>query len=97
MSCAKLPHFNDVESIFVVFHFLFTIVIQSVSKTFPKSSLQMHWISVRFYEMGDSFTEKYHQYNNKVLINVIHKYELECFNIMPIKNCFKCLILFCNQ
>ena len=23
-------------------------------KTLPKSSLQMHWISVRFYEMGDS-------------------------------------------
>ena len=22
-------------------------------KTLPKSSLQMHWISVRFYEMGD--------------------------------------------
>ena len=23
-------------------------------KTLPRSSLQMHWISVRFYEMGDS-------------------------------------------
>ena len=23
-------------------------------KTLPKSSLQMHWISVRFYEMGDT-------------------------------------------
>ena len=23
-------------------------------KTLPKSSLQMHWISVKFYEMGDS-------------------------------------------
>ena len=26
-------------------------------KTLPRSSLQIHWISVRFYEMGDSKTE----------------------------------------
>ena len=25
-------------------------------KTFPRSSLQKHWISVRFYEMGDTLT-----------------------------------------
>ena len=24
-------------------------------KTLPKSSLQLHWISVRFYEMGDKW------------------------------------------
>ena len=24
-------------------------------KTLPRSSLQMHWISLRFYEMGDSW------------------------------------------
>ena len=29
------------------------ILLQSVSETFLVSSLQMHWISVRFYEMGD--------------------------------------------
>ena len=27
--------------------------VQSIHKTSPKSSLQMHWISVGFYEMGD--------------------------------------------
>ena len=30
------------------------LIYRPFQKTLPKSSLQMHWISVRFYEMGDS-------------------------------------------
>jgi len=31
-------------------------------KTLPKSSLQMHWISVRFYEMGDIVNINYYPF-----------------------------------
>ena len=31
-----------------------TVSYSEFHKTLPKSSLQMHWISVRFYEMGDT-------------------------------------------
>ena len=30
------------------------LIYSQFHKTLPKSSLQMHWISVRFYEMGDN-------------------------------------------
>ena len=36
--------------------YVYTLYIQSFHKTLPKSSLQMHWISVRFDEMGDICT-----------------------------------------
>ena len=32
---------------------VFLLNVSQFHKTFPKSSSQMHWISVRFYEMGD--------------------------------------------
>ena len=39
-------------------------------KTFLKSSLQMHWIKVRFYEMGD--TKKYLVMQNFINIFNLH-------------------------
>ena len=33
---------------------LWLFIYSPFHKTLPKSSLRMHWISVRFYEMGDS-------------------------------------------
>ena len=33
-------------------------------KTLPKSSLLMHWISVRFYEMGDTLFQTTAGYNS---------------------------------
>ena len=32
----------------------FFLIYSPFHKTLPSSSFQMHWISVRFYEMGDS-------------------------------------------
>ena len=41
-----------------------TIFYSPFHKTLPKSSLQIHWISVRFYEMGDTIL-KYSPNNNQ--------------------------------
>ena len=35
-------------------NYYFLFVYRPFHKTLPKSSVQMHWISVRFYEMDDT-------------------------------------------
>ena len=40
---------------YVVYDSLFNFIYSAFHKTLPKSSLKIHWISVRFYAMGDSF------------------------------------------
>ena len=41
-------------------------------KTLSKSGLWMHWISVRFYEMGDSIKYTYEY----ILFYIVHTYTL---------------------
>ena len=66
-------------------------------KTLPKSSLQMHWISVRFYEMGDPFSwiplyyriKGYNKLSFKVIRlhimrNIVVKDEKELFEALEI-------------
>ena len=49
----SFPHFGNVLQVLILHFNTRTIYSLLVHKTLPKSSLQMHWISVRFYEIGD--------------------------------------------
>ena len=44
------------------------VFYNSFHKTLPKSSLQMHWASVRFYEMGDSILDGFPNWNSNTYI-----------------------------
>ena len=44
--CMSLAHYTGTILLYIIY--------SQFHKTLPKSSLQMHWISVRFYGMGDS-------------------------------------------
>ena len=41
------------------YNLLSELIYSTFHKTLPRSSLQMQWISVRFYEMGDTIITKY--------------------------------------
>ena len=46
---------KELKCMFLLFFLLSPPRVKYIQyhKTLPKSSLQLHWISVRFYEMGD--------------------------------------------
>ena len=46
----KIYHTSIIQT--YVHVYVIYIYIQSISRTLPEISLQIHWISVRFYEMG---------------------------------------------
>ena len=62
----KLVHdISDKKLIFLVLVLIYSLF----HKTIPRSSLQMHWISVRFYEICDT---KLLQKRYKNLLKVTH-------------------------
>ena len=67
-------------NVLLIFHIFTFITYSPFYKNLPKSSLQMHWISVRFYELGYTICIFYVFHGRKyvvVYIIVYLKYDYE--------------------
>ena len=53
--------------------YIYVICVYNLfQKTLPKSTLKMHWISVRFYEMGDTINIIYYVYMYNVVLLLLY-------------------------